>query len=354
MANIQQRRGKGGRWTFRVQVRLRGHPSVTRTFHRRTDARDWAQQTETSIRRGEALATNEARKHTLAELIDRRLELLQRRKPNSVKDQRRILDWWKTELGAYALANITPAVIASKRDKLLTENIGRGAIQRKRAGGTVNRYLAALSKAFSDAQREMHWVSENSVRRVSKEPEARGRVRYLATRERKALLTACRESQLPELELLVMLAMTTGMRRGEILQLRWNDVDLKRGHAVLHKTKNRERRAVRLVRQVVVLLKKRASQKRQDSDLIFGTPDGKQLDPTHWFQKAVEQAKLDDFRFHDLRHTAASYMAMSGATGAEIAAVLGHKTLQMVKRYAHLSDSHTSAVVDRMNKKFFG
>src|SRR5581483_4407850 len=115
--------------------------------------------------------------------------------------------------------------------------------------------------------------------RVSKEPEAHGRVRYLTARERKALLAACRRSQLPELELLVMLAMTTGMRRGEILQLRWSDVDLKRGHAVLHKTKNRERRAVRLVRQVVALLKKRASQKRQPSDLVFGTPEGKQLDP---------------------------------------------------------------------------
>src|SRR5687767_11748199 len=119
MANIQPRRARNGRLTFRVQVRLHGHPPVNRSFHRRTDARLWAQQIESSIRRGEALATNEARKHTVAELVDRRLELLERRKPHSVKDQRRILEWWKDQLGAYALANVTPALIASKRDKLL-------------------------------------------------------------------------------------------------------------------------------------------------------------------------------------------------------------------------------------------
>lgn len=72
----------------------------------------------------------------------------------------------------------------------------------------------------------------------------------------------------------------------------------------------------------------------------------------HWY-KAMEDAELEDFRFHDLRHSAASYLAMNGATLAEIAEILGHKTLQMVKRYAHLSDQHTAKVVERMNKSIF-
>ena len=73
-----------------------------------------------------------------------------------------------------------------------------------------------------------------------------------------------------------------------------------------------------------------------------------------WWYAALKQSGIKDFRFHDLRHTAASYLAMSGATTPEIAAVQGHKTLSMVKRYAHLSDQHTRAVIERMTRKYFG
>lgn len=356
MANIQPRRTKDGQVTFRVQVRLRGHPPVSRSFERRTDARLWAQQMEASIRKGDALPTVEARKHTLGALVDRYLEGLERRRPEAVAKQRQILGWWKEQMGAYSLNNVTPALIAEKRDELLKEDIsGTKGVVRHRSPATANRYLASLSKAFSEAVREWHWIAENPLRRVSKEPEPTGRVRYLNDKERDALLKACRKSALKELELLALLALTTGMRRGEILGLRWPDVDLKRRQAVLHKTKNRERRAVPLVPQVANMLQERAKVRRLDTDLVFAQPAGDiPIDPTHWFEKAVADAKLKDFRFHDLRHTAASYLAMSGATSAEIAAVLGHKTLQMVKRYTHLSDVHTGAVVERMTQRFFG
>lgn len=356
MANIQARKAKDGSTSFRVQVRLRGHPPISRSFERRTDARLWAQQMKASIRKGDALPTNEARKHTLGALVDRYLEAVERRNPESLKKQKQILGWWKAELGPYSLNNVTPALIAEKRDALLKENVSKvkGKV-RHRAPATANRYLASLSKAFTEAVREWHWISENPLRRVSKESEPGGRVRYLNDKERDALLKACRASPLKELELLVLLALTTGMRRGEILGLRWADVDLKRRQAVLHKTKNRERRAVPLVPQVADLLKERAKKRREDTDLVFAQEGrGAPIDPTHWFEKAVEEAGIEDFRFHDLRHTAASYLAMSGATSAEIAAVLGHKTLQMVKRYTHLSDVHTGAVVERMTKRFFG
>ena len=74
----------------------------------------------------------------------------------------------------------------------------------------------------------------------------------------------------------------------------------------------------------------------------------------HAFNKVTERAGIDDFRFHDLRHSTASYLAMSGATLLEIADILGHKTLQMVKRYSHLSEDHKATVLEKMNKKVFG
>jgi integrase len=202
--------------------------------------------------------------------------------------------------------------------------------------------------------REWQWARDNPVRRIQKGPESPGRVRFLAADERRRLLEACHASQFPTLELIVLLAMSEGMRRGEIRALRWPDVDLERGVLVLHKTKNRERRALPIASNLRPLLAAHGRVRRLDSDLVFPAMNKKPLDFDHAFIRAVRAAGISDFRFHDLRHTAASYLAMSGATPSEIAAVLGHKTLAMVKRYAHLSEPHTSAVVERMQGKFLG
>ena len=355
MANIQQRKMKDGSVSYRVQIRLKDHPPQNATFARKTDAKLWVQQTETAIREGWHLAVSEAKRHTLADLVDRRLETLRGEKPDAYPKQRQLLTWWKDQLGARPLPNITPVLIAEQRDALLAENLGTAAEPRYRSPATANRYLAALSKACTVAMREWHWLQENPVTRVRKERESPGRVRYLSSGEKDALLVACGNSQVRELTLIVMLALTTGMRRGEILGLRWPDIDLQRGRIVLQKATNQERRAVPIVPQVIPLLGKHAQVRHLHTDLVFARPDAERaIDIDHTFQDAVRAAKLENFRFHDLRHTAAAYLATSGATTAEIAAVLGHKTLAMVKRYAHLSDPRAGDVVERMTKKYFG
>ena len=355
MANIQQRKGTDGSTKYRVQVRLQGFPPQSATFERKTDAKIWASQTEAAIREGRYFPSNDSRRHTVAALVDRFLEGLEHRKPHAYAKQKQLLGWWKERLGPYALANVTPALIAQRRDELLAENIGTEESPRHRSPATANRYLAALSKAFSDAVREWHWLNENPLRRVSKESESQGRVRYLSDEERTTLLDQVRKSKQKGLYAVVLLALTTGMRRGEILALRWPDIDLKRGIAVLHKTKNQERRSVPIVPEVAKLLEEIGRVRHLDTDLVFSR-DGEAItiEIDHSFREALKAAGIENFRFHDLRHTAASYLAMSGATSAEIAAVLGHKTLQMVKRYSHLSDAHTGGVIERMTKKFFG
>ena len=352
---IQRRKRADGGTSYRVQVRLSGAFPITKTFRRLTDAKEWYARMRTAIRDQQDFPEREARRRTVAELVDRRVEMIERDKPHALPKQKQLLMWWRDQFGPFKLAQVTPALIAQKRDELLAENIGGEKELKRRSPATVNRYLAALSKAMTVAVREWHWMKENPAHRVTKGTETTGRVRYLADDERERLLRACRESPLAELELIAMLAISTGMRRGEILGLRWSDIDTKRRQAVLHKTKNRERRSVPIVPEVIALLEAHAKVRRLDTDLVFPQP-GKDvpIDTAHWFEKAVAVAKVKDFRFHDLRHTAASYLAMSGATPGEIAAVLGHKTLAMVKRYAHLSDAHTTAVVERMTKKFLG
>lgn len=378
MATIRERQRADGSKTYEVQVRLRGHPSHTKTFHRLTDARRYVQDFESAARQRRDFKYREASKHTLADAINRYLYLPAKGAQKPAKGRKgavspgnaprlyvpsiaakkdlaareRTLTWWKAELGARLLADITPAVLVEVRDRLASGTTRRG---HTRAPATVNRTFAYLSTVLTCAVKEWQWIEQNPLRAVRQLSEPRGRVRFLSDAERGSLLEACRNSELPELYLLVVLALSTGARRSEIEWLRWKDIDLGRATATLHDTKNGEVRTLHLAGPALDLLRERAKVRRIDTDYVFARADGKAPIATekHW-RKARAAAGLANFRFHDLRHSAASYLAMNGATLAEIAAVLGHKTLAMVKRYSHLSEQHTAAVVQRMNSRIFG
>jgi len=352
MAQIEARAGRDGKRHYRVRIRKRGYPEQSATFQRKTDAERWARNTEAAIDEGRFFQTSDARRRTVADLVDDYIADVLPTKDGDRSDQERQLRWWRDELGTYTLANLTPAVIADARDKLRRGTTRQG---RQRSAATVNRYLAALSRALTWAVNEKGWINDSPVRRVAKFTEPQGRVRCLTDDERKRLLAACRASASPHLYPVVVLALSTGARRGEILNLRWKDVDLKRGVIVLHKTKNRERRALMLTGAALRMMKKLSKVRRINCDYLFPNEAGEgPFNIRGPWEKAIEAAGLEDLRIHDLRHTAASYLAMSGATLAELAAILGHKTLAMVKRYTHLSGEHTSSVVERMNRQFLG
>ncbi|MEJ2325947.1 MAG: site-specific integrase [Chromatiaceae bacterium] len=354
MATITKRTAKDGSTSYKVEVRLKGTPAQRVTFERLTDARRWAQQTEAAIREGRHFGTVEAKRHTLAELNDRYTrDVLPAKKESTVRAQRFQFDWWRSEYGHLTLADLTPAVLAEARDKLLATPSKRGEML---SPAYVVRHLAALSHAFSVAVKEWGWLEDNPLRKVKKPKEPRGRVRFLSDEERERLLQACRESASPDLYPAVVLALSTGARQQEILGLRWPQVDLTRKVAILHDTKNGERRVLPLSGAALDLLRERSKVRRLDSELVFPgrTRNPKPVDLRTPFETALKRAGIEDFRWHDLRHTAASYLAMGGASLAEIAEILGHKTLAMVKRYAHLSDSHVAGVVERMNAKFLG
>ncbi|HEX4045093.1 MAG TPA: site-specific integrase [Gammaproteobacteria bacterium] len=352
MANIEKRVSPDGKTTFRVKVRLKGFPVQSASFERLTDARKWAQQTETSIREGRHFKTTEAKRHTLAEAITRYIKYVLPTKPKSAYTQVGQLEWWKENIGTHSLADVTPALISQHRDKLAQ---GKTPRNKYRTSATVNRYLAALSHVFTIATKEWMWVEENPLRKVSKMKEPRGRVRFLSDKERERLLTACKESESTYLYTIVVLALSTGARRMELLSLDWQDVDLIRGVIILHETKNGERRVLHLVGHALALLKEHAKIRQLNCDLVFPGKNLKNpIDIRTPWETALKRAEITDYKFHDNRHSAASYLAMNGASLAEIAEILGHKTLQMVKRYAHLSDAHTSKVVARMNEKIFG
>ena len=352
MATIETRIADDGSKAYRVKIRLKGHPTEQATFARLTDAKRWVQITEAAIREGRHFKTSEAKRHTLGDLIDRYVKEVVPRHPQNAVNTIRHLNWWKTKLGNVMLSDIGPAQIVQYRTELSSEPSPKGTL---RANATVLRYLASISHAYTIAMKDWAWIEDNPVLKISKPRAARGRERYLSDTERADLLAACRASTSRFLYTAVVLAISTGMRRGEMMGLQWKRVDLQRGQILLNKTKNDTSRSIPLAGVALQLMTDLAKVRRIDTDLVFyGNDPAKPVDLTKPWETAMRKAGLEDFRFHDLRHSCASYLAMNGATTMEIAAVLGHKTLQMVKRYSHLSNSHTSKVVASMNDKIFG
>ncbi len=350
MATIEKREREAGT-AYRVKIRLRGYPPADATFDRITDAKRWAAETETSIRAGRWFQHVEAKRNTLADLIRRyRAEHLPTAGLRSTHDRTEYLRFWDDQLGKLTLAEVTPAKIVEVRNKLSAGITRRG---RKLAPASVNRYLSALRHCLNIGVRDFGLLDDSPMRKVRQLTEPRGRVRFLSVAERDALLIECKAHS-AALHTIVVLALSTGARRGEILGLRWPDVDMQRGMLTFHQTKNGERRSTPLVSFAAERMREHAKVRRLDTDLVFPGTKGRPLEIGKMFAEALARAGITDFHFHDLRHTAASYLAMNGATLAEIAEVLGHKTLAMVKRYAHLTEGHTRGVVGRMNQAMFG
>lgn len=352
MAAIRKRQNSKGVTSYQVQIRLKGYPPQTESFVQLTLAKRWANQTEAAILEGRYFKTTEAKKHSMADLITRYIETTLQTKPKSIESQKPQLEWWRDEIGYRLLADVTPSLLAECRDKLLTQTTKR---EEPLAPATVVRYMAALSHAFTIAVNEWEWLESNPMKKVKRPKEPRGRVRYLSDDEREQLFSACKESNNRFLYVVVVLATSTGMRLGEVMGLKWDDIDMNKGRIILHETKNGERRVVPLVGKAQEEIRKHNKVRRLGSDFVFPGRNGKKpaCIRVAW-NNAITKAEIKDFHFHDLRHSTASYLAMNGASLAEIADILGHKTLQMVKRYAHLSDSHVAGVLEDMNRKVLG
>jgi len=367
MATIRERIDANGKKSYHVQIRLKGFPPQTQSFDSKTTAKQWAQHVETELRAGRYMPHAVAQRHTMREMLETyRDRVLIPLKPKRVRDQGQQLAWWIEKIGAYSLADISPAIIGQYRDELLSTPFGAEK-QKKRAPATAVRYLALLSHAFSVAVKEWEWLPESPMAKVKKPKIANGRVRYLSIEELERLRAAAKLSVNPYLHTVVEVAIASGMRYSEIMTLRWSDLlldqDDAHGLVVLEETKNGERRGVPLVGAALAAIKvlRQSHQtsykgKTQADQLLFpsATKPNAPIELRKSWETTLKRAKIENFRFHDLRHTTASYLAMDGATGPEIAEVLGHKDLQMVKRYAHLSKAHITGVLSRMNQSRLG
>ncbi len=368
MASIEKRTDKDGNISYRVKIRLKGHPTESASFKRLTDAKIWATSTESAIRENRHFKTREAKKHTLGEAIDKYLDnvLPQKFTSHEQRTRRPILAWWRDTLGHCVLADLDSVKFAEARDLLLKKPSRKGNTL---SPDSIKRYFLSISDVLKTCVIDWGWLEKSPLDdgRVKLPPLPKGRVRFLDDDERERLLKACKESEQEWLYLAVILAISTGMRQGELLNLHWKEpktppketawgvIHLDKQAIVLHNTKNGEKRRVPLTSLAYQLLKQHAKIRRLDTTLVFPSPKNPQkpISFKRSWMTTLKKADIDDFRWHDLRHCTASYLIMNGASLAEAAEVLGHKTLQMTQRYAHLSDGHVSSVVESMNNEIF-
>lgn len=321
-------------------------------------------QAETEIRTGMTIRKSSASQHTVRELLERYRDNVLTDKANSGKDHKTHIAWWIDELGHYALSEVTTDLVTRRIDKLKKSKTRTG---KSPAPATVLRYLMALSHAFSMACK-WGWCETSPIKNVERPKVKNERTRYLNDAERQALLSACKSSSNPDLYLVVVLAISTGMRKGEIMGLEWKDIHsvpeqgVTRAHLAQDKTKNDQARSVLITSPALELLEERrakVAKDRQDNKavgLVFPsiTDAKKPTDLRKPWREALKAACVEEFRFHDLRHTTASYLAMDGASLLSISKVLGHQSVKMSERYAHLAPSHIDDVVRSMNAKKFG
>ena len=350
MATFDKRTSpRTGKTSWRARIRRKGLPALIKTFPRKTDAKLWAQETEASLSSGQYLSLIKAKNHQVNDVLDNyESEIVGRLKdPYSRLYQ---LKAWRAELGDMTLADLQPHHIRKFRE----------TVKGRTSNSTANRYVAAFSAALSFAVKELGWIEKNPALRIRKLTEPKGRTRFLSQEERDQLIEACVScSNYPEIYAIVLIAITTGMRRGEILNLRWADCDFQSRRLIVRDSKNGTSRSVPLVGPALTSLINWGKVRPLDNDtLVFPSrtqgASNRPLDIDHAWQRVRKAAGLKNFRFHDLRHTTASYLAMNGAGLIDIGDLLGHKSLSMTLRYSHLTQDHKHDTVSRMIDSVFG
>ena len=202
---------------------------------------------------------------------------------------------------------------------------------------TVNRELACFKHMFTKAI-EWEMATKNPVKQVKLFQENPGRIRYLENEEVTRLLEECTEHLRP----IIIVALFTGMRKSEILALQWSDLDLKRKIIHIEKTKSGHSRDIPMADPVFFALKGRQTQ----SEHVFSHEDGTpRINIRTAFDNNLRRAQIKDFTFHDLRHTFASHLIMNGVDLLTVKELLGHRSINMTLRYAHLSPEHKKKAV---------
>jgi len=316
MASIRFRSNK---WQARVS--RKGEQSLVKTFQTKEDAERWARSIEVEWDKGTYQNNHQAQKTTFGELIERYLREVTPLMRGAKEDTIRLKAILRKPIARVNVLLLNSSRISKYRDERLQEV----------STGTVIRELAYFSSIINHARREWDINIANPVLLVRKPPSPQGRNRILSHEEEVKLLQACEPKANRNIYTrpFIILALETAMRRGELLSLRWDNIDYSKRTAFLQLTKNGDSRTVPLSIRAMEALQ-----------VLPISIDGRVL-PINFaalentFKRARERAGLNDLRIHDLRHTAITRLAEKLPNLIELSAVSGHRSIAMLKRYYH-------------------
>ncbi|WOJ94216.1 site-specific integrase [Congregibacter variabilis] len=311
---------------WRVDIRRQGHAPMTKTFAKKGEASQWAMETEAALVNGDL--SNPSNK-TVAEMIQRYKE-----ECDPIPYEKSILKEWDIYLGKVKLNQIRKAHVVDARKRLTVAREKQG---KPLAPATINRRVALLSRVCRIAIQEWDWLSDNPCHiRALKEDNQRDRL--LSSEEQTRLAEAVANHEEKALLGFVLVAEATGMRAGELVSLKWQNVNTDTGIIEIIKSKNGEKRAVAVVGNALEWLKAwKQENVLRFGGYVFGNETG--FAPFYYSKAWVEvkkTAELEDFRFHDLRHSFVTSALKAGMNPVMVQLVSGHKSGQMLKRYAHL------------------
>lgn len=320
MPTIRKRTGVDGKISYHVQIRKRGYPTQTATFSKLAAAEAWAKDIESEMQRGVFVPRSEAEKTLVSQALDRyELEVLPSKRGEKADKSR--LKTLRDAFGVFRMANLTSTQIAQFRDQRLKIVSPQSVIHEI---NLLNRVLKTATMDWGIAL-----PSGLPTAQVRKPAKPRGRNRRVTPEEIEKILAT---SGSKELQAIVTLAVETAMRRSELAALEWENIDLKKRIAHLPKTKTDVPRDVPLSKAAVKALKE-LPVKMQGRVFSLQAESMSQA-----FERAcmAHRANIADLHFHDLRHEATSRLFEKGLNVMEVAAITGHKTLEMLKRYTHL------------------
>ena len=320
---------------WQVQIRRYGVKPETKTFPTRDEAKIWARLIESEIDRGIYVSRYEAEHITFSELVHRYQKEVTPHKKSASREISRLkcLDKF---FGEVTLARINSEMVARFRDERLSLNL---------SGATVIKDLNTLSHIIDTAIKEWGlYIPQNPVKNIRKPRVNNSRSRRLSHEEEIILLAQCKKHSLM-MESVVIFAIETAMRLGEIINLNWSDIDMERQIATLLHTKNGEVRQVPLSNAAIASV--RALPRHIASLKVFWRWKAVSSFESSW-QRVLAKSEIKNFRFHDLRHEATSRLFEKNLNMFEVSTITGHKTLQMLKRYTHFS---IDKIVKKINEK---
>jgi integrase len=350
MATIDERTGIK-RKTYTARVRYKGE-EYTETFKSKTKAANWAKKMERAIDDGTSM-TMESTQTTVNAVLDE-YEASLDKTDDGYKKRISHLKVWRSKIGKLKLSKVTPALLCKIRRLIRFVPTNRGD---SRSPATVNRYMSALSAAFTYAVEELHCLKMNPVRQIKRLTENPPPVRFLdQKKELPKLMEACAKSENLRLLPLFMTAICLGLRAGAILWLHRDEIDLDDRSIRIPAERSKNDRAFTLGISDVHYphIKYLVENCHPESGLLFPalTDPFKCMDYRNDWDEALRLAGIENYRFHDNRHTCGSYLAMAGYSLTDIAELLNHKTLEMAKRYSHVADEYRKKISGKMHNEF--